>query len=661
MAAKNNPLNAAVAAIKSGDGKRAQQLARKVLRRRPGDRQALKIHINGAILEKEFVVAIASLKRLLARGSDHKMAQTLAMCFNNLGSQQLAKGESVAALESFSSATEHDGSNTLAWQNLATVATELEQWKLAERASRSAIEVEPESTLIRLGLVRTLRLSGALDRALSHWDEFDFGKVEEREVLRSALIEAGRLGDASAQRQLCGQLRRLGDQAWRYQCGADLALLGVYSDAEELETDRARFAAGLDSIAARVGKVPKVNDRCEWSNFFLAYHGEDDLELQCRYGDLLSRQLLRRGPSRERVPSRRPIVALVSSSFRECTAGAYFGSWVGALARGEHEVRLYQLGPQQDQMTTTLGDQSHQYHYLRSPDALIQQLSNHNPDIIIYPELGMDQRLFPVAARRLSPIQVAAWGHPVTTGLTTIDWYLSCAAMEPEDAAGHYREKLKMLPGIGTFYTPAVAASNSEMVDRLPEARRRYLFPQSPFKVHPDNDRVIAEILQRDERAMIVLFEGQQPWPQRKYRHRMEKIAADLGLSSQQHFCWLPEMSREHYLAVNHGCDVMVDTLHFSGGNTSLDAFSVDLPVVTVAGQYMRGRQTAGMLQLMDIQELIAEGSDALPELAVKVASGEEQNRQLRQKIGERKSCLFEDRQPLNELVSWVEQLLSGS
>ena len=54
----------------------------------------------------------------------------------------------------------------------------------------------------------------------------------------------------------------------------------------------------------------------------------------------------------------------------------------------------------------------------------------------------------------------------------------------------------------------------------------------------------------------------------------------------------------------------MVDTLHWSGGNTSLDALACALPIVTLPGRFMRGRQSAGMLRLMGIDELVARDAD---------------------------------------------------
>jgi len=54
----------------------------------------------------------------------------------------------------------------------------------------------------------------------------------------------------------------------------------------------------------------------------------------------------------------------------------------------------------------------------------------------------------------------------------------------------------------------------------------------------------------------------------------------------------------------------MLDTSRWSGGNTSLDAIAAGLPIVARPGRFMRARQSAGMLRLMGIDELVA-GDDA--------------------------------------------------
>jgi len=90
------------------------------------------------------------------------------------------------------------------------------------------------------------------------------------------------------------------------------------------------------------------------------------------------------------------------------------------------------------------------------------------------------------------------------------------------------------------------------------------------------------------------------------------------GVAARERLIVLPPLPHDDYLRVNLACDAMVDTLHWSGGNTSLDALACALPVVTLPGSFMRGRQSAAMLRLAGAAELIACDADDY----VRIASG---------------------------------------
>ena len=91
----------------------------------------------------------------------------------------------------------------------------------------------------------------------------------------------------------------------------------------------------------------------------------------------------------------------------------------------------------------------------------------------------------------------------------------------------------------------------------------------------------------------------------------------------------------------------MLDPFHWSGGGTSLDAFAGDLPVVTLPGRFMRGRQTAAMLRVMGADALIASDVDMYVRTAIDVATNQSLNQDLRALINANKRALF-DRDDLN-------------
>lgn len=94
-------------------------------------------------------------------------------------------------------------------------------------------------------------------------------------------------------------------------------------------------------------------------------------------------------------------------------------------------------------------------------------------------------------------MQAASWGHPVTSGLPTIDLYLSGELLEGPLADSHYRERLVRLPGTGCCTTSAAldAEGASELEAALSAcAGCRYVIAQTPFKLDPSDDEVFAAI-----------------------------------------------------------------------------------------------------------------------------------------------------------------------
>lgn len=263
----------------------------------------------------------------------------------------------------------------------------------------------------------------------------------------------------------------------------------------------------------------------------------------------------------------------------------------------------------------------------------------------------MDQVTFALAAMRLAPRQYAAWGHPVTTGHATIDGFLSCAAMEPPDADAQYTEKLIRLPGIGTrFRRQALPAPMARETISAPRDATLLLCPQSLFKMHPDNDALFARVLSANPRAMLVLFRGRHPAITDQLMRRLACCFEQYGLPIRERTRVLPHLSHEDYLAVNLACDAMLDTLHWSGGHTSVDALDCGLPVVTLPGALMRGRQSAGMLKLIGVDELIAADIDDYLRIAARLCGDPAWRADLSARIRERSGRLFDDTAPIAAL-----------
>jgi hypothetical protein len=96
--------------------------------------------------------------------------------------------------------------------------------------------------------------------------------------------------------------------------------------------------------------------------------------------------------------------------------------------------------------------------------------------------------------------------------------------------------------------------------------------------------------------------------------------------------------------------DVLLDSLHFGGGNTSLEGFSVGTPIVTLPGEFMRGRHTLSMYRATEIADCIANSLAHYVELAVKLGTDSSFRRDVGNRIEARSPILYEDERVAREL-----------
>jgi CRISPR-associated protein Csy1 len=233
--------------------------------------------------------------------------------------------------------------------------------------------------------------------------------------------------------------------------------------------------------------------------------------------------------------------------------------------------------------------------------------------------------------------------------------------MEPGGADAHYTEKLIRLPGIGTRFRrqrrPAPVERESLA---LPTDAVLLLCPQSLFKIHPDNDALFARILEADPRAILVLFAGRHPAITDQFMRRLARCFEQYGLPIRERTRVLPQLTHEGYLAVNLACDAMLDTLRWSGGQTSVDALDCGVPIVTLPGSMMRGRQSLGMLSMMGMDELVASDVDDYVRIATRLCGDPQWRAELRSRIRERSGVLFDDPAPIAALEAFYRDAVDA-
>jgi CRISPR-associated protein Csy1 len=243
----------------------------------------------------------------------------------------------------------------------------------------------------------------------------------------------------------------------------------------------------------------------------------------------------------------------------------------------------------------------------------------------------------------------------VTTGQAAIDYFLTCGEMEPDGAEAHYTERLVRLPGIGTRYaSPSGMSAKSREALGLPSEGHLYLCPQSLFKIHPDNDSLFARVLAADPEGTLIFFRDHDEPLTGHYRERLLRAMRHQGVHGESRTTFLPRMDHGDYLRVNALCDAMLDTRHWSGGNTSLDAFAAGLPLVTLPGRYMRGRQSLAMLRLAGLEELAAKDEADFVRIATRLATDRPWREAISVRVRAGARRLFDDPAPVAGLASFL-------
>jgi predicted O-linked N-acetylglucosamine transferase (SPINDLY family) len=270
----------------------------------------------------------------------------------------------------------------------------------------------------------------------------------------------------------------------------------------------------------------------------------------------------------------------------------------------------------------------------------------------------MDPLTFLLAFSRLAPIQCVMTGHPVTTGIRTIDYFFSGELTEPPDGQDHYSEKLICFKHVGFVFQrpemPTVLKTRLEL--GMPLSKHIYTCPMMLQKIHPDFDQAIEKILKQDEDGTIVFVESAQtPEWGRQLRRR---FARTIDESLRNRIVFMPWISNQQdFLCVIAQSDVILDPFHFGIGTTSIFVCTAGTPFVTKPGKFMRGRAGYAYAKLVNVPECIASDVDSYAAMAVDIATNAALRERLKARILENNHRIFENDAAAPEFAKSLRQL----
>lgn len=445
----------------------------------------------------------------------------------------------------------------------------------------------------------------------------------------------------------------------------------IYDTQDEISFYRQRFIRGLHDLIQQTSlETPEEQKNAlagigSFTNFYLSYQAHNDIELQRQYGNLMHQIMAANYPKWVAPLSMPPLkennkirIGYVSAYLHSYSGTLWLTGWLRHCDRQSFEIYCYYIGNEPDPITQQFQDYSDVFHHIpHNLEAASEQIIAARLHILVFPEIGMNPQTMQMAALRLAPVQCAAWGHPVTSGLPTIDYFLSSELMEPENAQEHYSETLICLPNIGVSYPkpfiPPLIKTRSDF--QLRDDAVIYLCCQAPFKYLPQYDFIFAEIARRVSQAQFVFLRGGL------LQQRLNRAFAAVGLNSEDYCVFLTIPERLDYLMINLLSDVYLDTFSWSGGNTTLEAIACNLPVVTCPGEFMRGRHSDSFLKMLGVTDTIAENEVEYIEIAVRLGLDPAWRRKVAQRINESHDRLYDDKVCVAGLEAFYKQVVRES
>ena len=246
----------------------------------------------------------------------------------------------------------------------------------------------------------------------------------------------------------------------------------------------------------------------------------------------------------------------------------------------------------------------------------VKTINQQNLDIAFFPDIGMSSEFYFLSYIRFAKIQMTSWGHPVTTGNSSIDYFLSSKLLETKDSQKYFSEKLvstNYLPMF--FYKPMISKKlqKNEIIKK-----NIYFCSQSLIKIRPSFDLIVKKILEKDKKAKVLFIKDKNQIFSKKLYDRLKK-----NLSSNiDRIFFLNQLSEENYINQCGSASVLLDPLYFGSGNSFYESMFYGTPTITMPTNSLKSSVVSGAYKQMKIENTtVVKNVEEYVDKAIEVAN----------------------------------------
>jgi protein O-GlcNAc transferase len=551
-----------------------------------------------------------------------------------LGVLELDAGRGAEAVRSLERAVELQPTRAAYLCNLGLAYAKTGAPERATEVLRKALQLQPTLTEAAIHLGMVLLDRGEVVEALRHLDDVAAGASREPAMaeglanvfsqLARAQLQHGKHADAAA------TVRRalaLQPSVATHHRLLSVALLGL----GDLE-------GALGALERVLALAPGLADAHSSLIFHLPFSPPRDAKLlreeARRWSNRHAAPLVprRRPHPHDRSPERRLRVGYVSPDFRDHVQRLYMLPVLRQHDRSRFEIVAYSSVDVPDDWTRKISACTDVWREVAnlSDGELAELIRNDRVDVLVDLSMHMTDNRLRTFAERPAPVQLSWLAYPGTTGVDGIDYRLTDPFLDPPGdpsaVALPYSERSLWLPDTFWCYDP----HSEEPVRELPALANGHLTfgcLNNFIKVNRGVLDLWARVLTTVPSAKLLMLAPSE-WARNLAGETLERAGV-----ARERVEFVGMQSRSDYLATYHHIDVCLDCVPYNGHTTSLDAFWMGVPVVTLVGATIVGRAGLSQAKNLGLDELVASDAEQFVAIAEGLARDVPRLADLRQQL----------------------------
>jgi predicted O-linked N-acetylglucosamine transferase (SPINDLY family) len=325
-------------------------------------------------------------------------------------------------------------------------------------------------------------------------------------------------------------------------------------------------------------------------------------------------------------------IGYLSADFHEHPAGRFLNALLPQHDRSRFEITIYANQLAADEVTLAIVKSADRWRIVKKMDdaTLAKRIRDDGIDILVDLLGHTPNHRLKAFALKPAPVQVTWLGYFGTTGMSQMDYILADKWVLPPDLEPCFSEAPARMDGCLYLFQPPSIDAEVGPSPFATTGRVTYGCFNNTAKITPEVVRLWSRVLLAQPESRMLLNRWPYEWPSVRDRYLNHFKSAGID-PSRIEFRWTS--GPEAYFRSHHEVDIMLDSIPFGGGTTSMEALWMGVPVVSMSTDRFAGRMTESILNAVGLSEMVSRSESEYIALACDLAQDPDRLKALRSRL----------------------------